>query len=130
MQNIRRVIHGVIGICCFCLLSFSSRANSQKTEKAKDVYFPCQTCGAKFTSENRYKWLPTVKWVKYNPDSQIAGFHINAFYSPWVTWDSLIKKWLDARTIKPIYNRLMPLNVASPKNVDMIWLADRTTIRK
>ena len=76
---------------------WENKDSKEQTEKAKDVYFPCQTCGSKFTSENRYKWLPTVKWVKYNPDSQIAGFHINAFYSPWVTWDSLIKKWLDAK---------------------------------
>ena len=32
-----------------------------------------------------------------NPKSNIAGFHLNAFYSPWVSWPSLIEKWLTAK---------------------------------
>ena len=41
-----------------------------------------------------------------------------------------IKKWLDARTKPPVRfsNAALPLNVASPNNVDMTWLSDRTTV--
>ena len=66
-------------------------------EEPKDIYFPCKECNFKFTDKNRYKWLPTVKWEKKKPKSEIAGFHINAFYSPWVSWKSLIHKWLDSK---------------------------------
>jgi len=59
-----------------------------------------------------------------------ASYHNSAAGLSFADGHAEIKKWLDSRTIKPINNRLMPLNVASPKNVDMIWLADRTTIRK
>ena len=59
-----------------------------------------------------------------------ASYHNSAAGLSFADGHAEIKKWLDPRTIKPINNRLMPLNVASPKNVDMIWLANRTTIRK
>ncbi len=40
-------------------------------------------------------------------------------------------KWLDPRT-KPVpqYNNNLPLVVASPGNKDMIWLSDRTTVKR
>jgi prepilin-type N-terminal cleavage/methylation domain-containing protein/prepilin-type processing-associated H-X9-DG protein len=41
-----------------------------------------------------------------------------------------IKKWLDPRTKPPVkYNNQLQLNVASPNNKDVIWLAERTTVR-
>ena len=59
-----------------------------------------------------------------------ASYHNSAAGLSFADGHAEIKKWLDHRTIKPINNRLMPLNVASPNNKDMIWLSDRTTIRK
>ena len=41
-----------------------------------------------------------------------------------------IRKWVDPRTRPaPHYNNNLPLNVASPNNQDMIWLAQRTSSR-
>ena len=41
-----------------------------------------------------------------------------------------IRKWIDPRTRAPVkYNSQLQLNVASPNNADMIWLADRTSSR-
>jgi prepilin-type processing-associated H-X9-DG protein len=41
-----------------------------------------------------------------------------------------IKKWVDARTKPPVkYNGVLQLNVPSPGNKDMVWLADRTSSR-
>ena len=59
-----------------------------------------------------------------------ASYHNSAAGLSFADGHAEIKKWLDHRTIKPINNRLMPLNIASPNNKDMIWLSDRTTIRK
>jgi hypothetical protein len=42
-----------------------------------------------------------------------------------------IKKWMDARTRAPVrYNNNLQLNVASANNTDMIWLSDRTTVKR
>ena len=74
-----------------------------------------------------------TKWsaVPIQPDHRLPGELPQQRRRPELRrWACRIKKWLDPRTIKPINNRLMPLNVASPNNKDMIWLADRTTIRK
>jgi prepilin-type N-terminal cleavage/methylation domain-containing protein/prepilin-type processing-associated H-X9-DG protein len=39
-----------------------------------------------------------------------------------------IHKWLDSRTKPPWQNKLIPLVVASPNNLDMVWLSERTSI--
>ncbi len=39
-----------------------------------------------------------------------------------------VHKWLDGRTKLPWKNASMALVVASPRNVDMIWLSERTSI--
>lgn len=41
-----------------------------------------------------------------------------------------IKKWLDPRTRPPIQNKSMQLVVPSPRNVDMIYLSQRSSIRE
>jgi prepilin-type processing-associated H-X9-DG protein len=41
-----------------------------------------------------------------------------------------IRKWIDPRTRPPVrYNNNLALNVPSPNNQDMIWLAERTSSR-
>ena len=58
-----------------------------------------------------------------------ASYHNGAAGLSYADGHAEIKKWVDPRTVKPITFKLMPLNVASANNVDMIWLGDRTTIR-
>jgi type II secretory pathway pseudopilin PulG len=44
---------------------------------------------------------------------------------------SEIRKWRDARTCPPVhYNNNLQLAVPSPNNPDMIWLAERTSVRQ
>ena len=57
-----------------------------------------------------------------------ASFHNGAGGISFADGHSEIHKWVDARTRpKPRYNNDLQLNVASPDNKDMIWLAQRTT---
>ena len=60
------------------------------------ICYRCHACQKTFTDKTRLKWLAQLKWVKQNPSSEIAGFHINAFYSPWSNWSDLLQKRLDA----------------------------------
>ncbi len=57
-----------------------------------------------------------------------ASFHNGAAGITFMDGHAEIKKWMDSRTRpKPKYNNSLALAVASPNNVDMMWLSDRTT---
>ena len=58
-----------------------------------------------------------------------ASYHNRAAGISFADGHTEIKKWLDPRTVQPVKFYDMPLNVASPNNVDMIWLAERTSVR-
>jgi len=59
-----------------------------------------------------------------------ASFHNGAAGISFADGHAEIRKWVDARTRPaPKYNGNLALNVASPNNRDMIWLAERTSTR-
>ncbi|MBX3734348.1 MAG: type II secretion system protein [Verrucomicrobiae bacterium] len=59
-----------------------------------------------------------------------ASYHNRAAGISFADGHTEIRKWVDARTVQPIKFYEMPLNVASPNNRDMIWLSDRTSVRR
>jgi prepilin-type N-terminal cleavage/methylation domain-containing protein/prepilin-type processing-associated H-X9-DG protein len=59
-----------------------------------------------------------------------ASYHNGAAGISFADGHAEIRKWMDARTRPaPKYNGTLALNVASPNNRDMIWLAERTSTR-
>jgi prepilin-type N-terminal cleavage/methylation domain-containing protein/prepilin-type processing-associated H-X9-DG protein len=59
-----------------------------------------------------------------------ASYHNGAAGISFADGHAEIRKWVDARTMPPVhYNNNLQLNVASPNNQDMIWLAERTSSR-
>ncbi len=40
-----------------------------------------------------------------------------------------IHRWVDARTVQPVLLKPMTLVVASPNNLDMVWLSEHTSVR-
>lgn len=75
----------------------------QETEKTGNKFelmgYACPHCG---TIEGEVKWKKqmshAIKWVAGNPDvKDIRGFHINALYSPWKKWESLVDDFLTAK---------------------------------
>ncbi len=57
-----------------------------------------------------------------------ASYHNGACGISFSDGHAEIRKWRDSRTCAPIhYDNSLQLNVASPNNQDMIWLAERTT---
>lgn len=69
----------------------------------------CPGCGA-ISSENEIKKQP-AKWIAENPDAYkngIRSFWLNAFVSPWATWESTILEYLYAigntRKLQVVYN--------------------------
>jgi prepilin-type N-terminal cleavage/methylation domain-containing protein/prepilin-type processing-associated H-X9-DG protein len=59
-----------------------------------------------------------------------ASYHNGAAGLSFADGHAEIKKWLDPRTMPPVQNsNTLKLNVASPNNPDVIWLAERTTVK-
>jgi len=57
-----------------------------------------------------------------------ASYHNGAGGLSFVDGHAEIHKWLDPRTRpKPKFDNSLPLNVASPNNRDMVWVAEHTT---
>jgi len=60
-----------------------------------------------------------------------ASYHNGAAGISFADAHAEIRKWRDPRTMPPVkYNNNLVLNVASPNNQDMIWLAERTSSRR
>jgi prepilin-type processing-associated H-X9-DG protein len=59
-----------------------------------------------------------------------ASYHNGAAGLSFADGHAEIKKWRDPRTRPPVRNRdsVLQLNVASDNNLDMLWLAERTTV--
>jgi prepilin-type N-terminal cleavage/methylation domain-containing protein/prepilin-type processing-associated H-X9-DG protein len=58
-----------------------------------------------------------------------ASYHNGAAGLSFADGHAEIRKWKDPRTVQPVKFILMPLNVPSPNNKDMMWLSDRTSVR-
>ena len=57
-----------------------------------------------------------------------ASFHGDAGGIGFADGHAEIRRWLDARTRPPVrYNNNLQLNVASSRNIDMMWLSERTS---
>jgi len=58
-----------------------------------------------------------------------ASYHNGAAGLSFADGHAEIRKWVDGRTKEKVRFKDMTLNVASPNNQDMIWLAERTTVK-
>ena len=60
-----------------------------------------------------------------------ASYHNGACGFAFADGHSEIKKWVDGRTVAPVrYTGTLSLNVASPNNPDVLWMSERSSIRK
>ena len=66
-------------------------------DKPDTAIHACKTCGCEIEESARPDMLAKGKWIAENPSSQIAGFHINELYSPWRTWEQVVKAYLIAK---------------------------------
>ena len=60
-----------------------------------------------------------------------ASYHNGAAGLSFADGHAEIKRWQDERTQPPVQNNNnLQLNIASPNNPDVIWLAERTTVQR
>jgi phage terminase large subunit GpA-like protein len=82
---------------------------NKKTYKVTDVSYVCPGCGC-ISSEMEMK-RQTGKWIAENPaayENGVRSFWLNAFVSPWASWESIILLYLNAigssKKLQVVYN--------------------------
>ena len=75
--------------------------NADHQVNAESVAFICSGCKAKIPERYKQQMLNAGEWVAEMPGRSVAGFHINALYSPWrENWHALAQEWHEANREK------------------------------
>lgn len=75
----------------------TSHRQNKKHVFVQSVHWVCPDCGFKF-SESEMRNAPQ-KFVAQNPDAfktDTRSYFVNCWTSPWLTWDKVMKEWLEA----------------------------------
>lgn len=68
-----------------------------ETQLARDAHFVCEGCGV-LIPETRKRWMvQRGEWVAQRPGRRVAGFHVSALYSPWVSWDEIATDFMRSK---------------------------------
>lgn len=70
---------------------------NKRTYEVTSIIYVCPGCGG--VTDERTMKRQHSKWVATNPNAMTNGcrsFWLNAFCSQWASWESIIKKFLDA----------------------------------
>lgn len=62
--------------------------NLRWTDLPQPLY-ACEGCGALIPEEAKFAMMLAGAWVPENPGAAARSYHINALYSPWVSWAEL-----------------------------------------
>ena len=62
------------------------------------VAYACEKCGVLSDESHKQSMLENGRWVASRPFTGIKGFHINRIYSPWSTWESMVKTFLKVKS--------------------------------
>lgn len=57
--------------------------------------YQCRSCSALIYDTAKPEMLEQGEWVKHNPTSKRAGFHIPGLLSPWVRWVEIATGWVE-----------------------------------
>lgn len=86
--------------------------NRKKVYTITSLHWLCPDCGC-LSTEDTMRRQP-AKWIADNPDAYSRGvrsFWLTAFASPWITWTTIVQRFLEARKdpelLKVVYNTLL-----------------------
>lgn len=65
--------------------------------KPETAAYCCEGCGTLIDEAQKGRMLAGGIWLAENPGARIAGFHLNALYSPWARWEELVCEFLASR---------------------------------
>ncbi|WP_339060078.1 phage terminase large subunit family protein [Tepidibacillus marianensis] len=88
------------------------KVHNRKTYKVTSVNWACPSCGC-LSSEEVMRKQP-ARWIADNPaayENGIRSFWLNAFSSPWMPWEKIVRRFLEAKhdpeKLKVVYNTLL-----------------------
>ena len=55
--------------------------------------YACEGCGTLIPEEAKFAMMAAGAWVAENPGAVARSYHINALYSPWVSWPELVAEF-------------------------------------
>ena len=89
----------------------TTEIDHKTTYLVTEVYYICPGCGG-ISHEHDMK-RAHAKWIAENPDAYkngVRSFWLNAFCSPWVSWEKIVGQYLENRNdtnkLKVVYNTL------------------------
>lgn len=59
--------------------------------------YRCEACDAAWDDATRFEAVLGGRWVKGRESGTVAGFHLSALYSPWLSLEELVREWLQAQ---------------------------------
>jgi len=76
------------------------------------AHYVCAFCRQPWTDKQKIAAVRKGEWRKTNPEIILtAGFHLSELYSPWATWASIAKAYLDAKQsqeeLRVFYNTVL-----------------------
>lgn len=84
--------------------------------KYKDLEAPayaCTGCGALISEHHKTRMIAQGQWRPTSEHGKHRGYHINALYSPWMTWTEMVHQWEDAQgdieKLKTFHNTVLGL---------------------
>lgn len=97
----------------FRLIWEKSQENGEEIHHSETTRYQCRACQTLIPDTEKAGMLAHGKWVKHNPASRRAGFHISGLISPWVRWREVAEKWLkrkdDPEQRKTFFNTVLGL---------------------
>lgn len=66
------------------------------TDDTQAPYYAC-TQGCIIDEGDKFTMLQAGEWKAEYPERKVKGYHINALYSPYVTWQEMADKWKAAK---------------------------------
>lgn len=98
--------------------------------RPETAQYVCRECAC-LIAESYKAWMVSKgEWVKHNPSSSSAGWHIPGLLSPWVRWSEIAKEFLakkdDEQQLKTFFNTTLGLLwVGRGDRVDATKLSER-----
>ena len=92
--------------CPFCGEFIELKFKNLKWEKTKEgndvtsVWYCCQECGSCIEEKHRMGMIRTVEWYTVTENRkrrERVAYWINTLYSPFVTFEQIALKWIDAQ---------------------------------
>lgn len=71
-------------------------------EKNPDnTFYECIDCRQEIREQDKYPMVQKGRWIKQNPEKiNRPGFHLSELYSPWSTWEEMVRDFLEARRVQ------------------------------